>query len=53
VHQDRHHVEHYSRQEDGSWLLRDHVGADDSVSITRLNAKIPLADLYASAIGLG
>jgi Uma2 family endonuclease len=25
VHQDRHRVEHYSEQEDGSWLLRDHV----------------------------
>ncbi len=24
VHQDRRHVEHYSRQEDGSWLLREH-----------------------------
>lgn len=52
VHQDRYHVEHYSKQDDGSWLLRDHVGADDSVAIPRLNVRIPLADLYASALNV-
>src|SRR5271168_1278579 len=49
VHQDRQHVEHYSRQDDGSWLLREHIGARDSVDRARLNAHIPLADLYSSA----
>ena len=53
VHQDRHHVEHYSRQDDGSWLLRDHIGEADSVDIARLNVHIPLAELYASAFNLG
>ena len=52
VHQDQRHVEHFSKQDDGSWLLRDHVGVDDSVTIARLGVHIPLADLYASAIGL-
>jgi Uma2 family endonuclease len=52
VHQDRQRVEHYSRQDDGSWLLRDHAGTEDAVAIARLNIRIPLADLYASALNL-
>ncbi len=50
IHQDRRHVEHYSKRDDGSWLLRDHV--DGSVAIARLGAHIALADLYASAINV-
>lgn len=50
VHQDRRHVEHYSKQDDGSWILRDY--AEGSVAIARLGVHIPLADLYASAINL-
>ena len=53
MHQDRHHVEHYSKQDDGSWLLREHAGAGDSVVIARLDVHILLADLYASALNLG
>jgi Uma2 family endonuclease len=49
VHQDRRHVEHYSKQNDGSWLLRDHVGPDGSLAIARLGAQISLAELYSSA----
>jgi Uma2 family endonuclease len=52
AHQDRRHVEHYSKQDEGSWLLRDHAGADSSVYVARLRVQIPLADLYASAIDL-
>jgi Uma2 family endonuclease len=52
VHQDQRHVEHFSKQDDGSWLLRDHAGVEDSVTIARLGVHIPLADLYSSAIGL-
>jgi len=48
VNQDRHRVEHYSKQEDGSWLLREHAGPDAAVVISRLGVRIPLADLYAS-----
>jgi Uma2 family endonuclease len=51
VHQDRQCVEHYSRQDDGSWLLRDH--ASGSVMIACLNVQIVLADLYASALNVG
>jgi Uma2 family endonuclease len=50
VHQDRRRVEHYSKQDDGSWLLREHFGAGDSVAIARLGVHISLSDLYASAM---
>jgi Uma2 family endonuclease len=53
VHQDRRHVEHYSKQDDGSWILREHMGAEGAVAITRLGVHIPLADLYALALDLG
>jgi Uma2 family endonuclease len=50
VHQDRRHVEHYSKQEDSSWLLREHSGEGASVIIARVKVQIPLADLYADAL---
>jgi Uma2 family endonuclease len=50
VHQDRPHVEHYSRQEDNSWLLRDHKESNDILTIARLNIQIALADLYSAAL---
>jgi|SRR5580658_4203417 Uma2 family endonuclease len=53
VHQDRRHVEHYSKQDDGSWLLREHSGEGATVAIAQLNLQIPLADLYASALEMG
>jgi Uma2 family endonuclease len=52
VHQDIRHVEHYSKQDDSSGVLRDHVGPEASVPIARLNARIPLAGLYANAFDL-
>ena len=52
VHQDRRHVEHYSKQDDGSWLLREHSGVGGSVAVARLGILISLADLYASAIDI-
>ena len=52
VHQDRRHVEHFSRQDDGSWLLREQSGVDGSVAIPRLGVHISLAELYASALNI-
>jgi Uma2 family endonuclease len=52
VHQDRRHVEHFSRQEDGSWVLREQQGADGSIVIASLGVRISLADLYATALDL-
>jgi Uma2 family endonuclease len=52
IHQDRRHVEHYSKQDDGSWLLREHSGTEATVVISRLDVRIPLADLYESGLDL-
>jgi len=52
VHQDCRHVEHYSRQDDNSWLLRDYQGTEACVQIASLGMSISLADLYASALDL-
>ena len=53
VHQDKRHVEHYSKQDDGSWSLREHAGADASVVVARLGVRISLAELYAPTLNLG
>jgi Uma2 family endonuclease len=50
IHQDKPHVEHYSRQEDKSCLLRDYNGKATTVSIPRLATQISLADLYSPAV---
>jgi Uma2 family endonuclease len=52
IHQDRRMVEHYSRQNDNSWVLREHAGAEAELSIGSLGVRISLQDLYAAAIGL-
>jgi Uma2 family endonuclease len=53
VHQDRRRVEHYSRQDDGSWLLREYSGDGGSVTIGRLGVAVSLADLYAPTMNCG
>jgi len=50
VHQDRRCIEHYSRQDDGSWLLREHSGDGASVPIDRLGIHLPLAEVYAVVV---
>ena len=52
IHQDRRHVEHYSKQDDGSWVLREYSGKEGSFEIARLSARISMADLYEGAIDL-
>lgn len=52
IHQDRRHVEHYSKQDDGSWVLREYSGAESSVAIARWGASISLGELYATALDL-
>jgi Uma2 family endonuclease len=52
IHQDRRHVEHYSKQDDGSWVLREHSGVEGLVSIARLGVRISLGELYAPALDL-
>ena len=52
THQDRRHVEHYSKLNDGSWLLREHSGTESAIAIPRLNLQISMQDLYSSALNL-
>lgn len=52
IHQDRRFVEHHSKQEDGSWVLREHAGTSATVAIPRLSLQIPLVDLYSTALDL-
>jgi Uma2 family endonuclease len=51
IHQGRRHVEHYSKQEDGSWVLREYSG-EGSVQIARWRSNLPLAEIYAAALDL-
>jgi Uma2 family endonuclease len=50
IHQDRRFVEHHSKQEDASWVLREYSGATASVAVPRLGIQLVLRDLYATAL---
>ena len=50
-HQDPRHVEHYSKQADGSWVLREYSGGA-AVPIPRWSIEISLAEVYEKTIGL-
>jgi Uma2 family endonuclease len=52
IHQDRRHVEYHSKQDDGSWVLREYKGAESSFTIARLGVTVPLGELYESALNL-
>ena len=52
IHSDRRHLEHYSRQDDNSWLLREYSGPDAIAPISRMGIQIPLSELYADAFDL-
>jgi Uma2 family endonuclease len=40
-------IEQFSRQKDGSWLLRDVVGAQATLFLPALEVKVALSDIYA------
>jgi Uma2 family endonuclease len=40
-------VDHYLRQEDGSWLFRSATGLDAVLPLPSLDCELPLADVYA------
>jgi len=46
VSQDRPHIDHYSRQADGSWSYRSHTGREASVVISSIQCTLKLADVY-------
>ena len=50
ISQERPHVEHYSKQDDGSWLLREASGLEGVVQIGRMKVRIELAELYSNVL---
>jgi len=44
--QDKHHVEHYTRQISGQWLLSETNNLQDKLIITSINCELPLRDIY-------
>jgi Uma2 family endonuclease len=44
--QDRLHIEHYTRNSDGSWSLRDYNALNDVIRIAAIDAELALADIY-------
>lgn len=46
VSQDEPHVEHYIRQPNGDWLLREYYGLESSFRIDSINCVLNLAEIY-------
>lgn len=47
VAQDKVHVEHFHKQDDGRWVLWETNHIDDRVSLTTINGELRIRDLYA------
>src|SRR5207244_2838086 len=46
ISQDKAQIEHYSRQSDGSWTYRRHVGLEAEVILPSIRCTLKLADVY-------
>lgn len=46
VSQDEPHIEHYIRQKNGDWLLKEYYGLDKSFLIDSINCTLDLAEIY-------
>ena len=46
VSQNMPHVEHYIKQENGDWLLKEYHGLDKSFAIESVNVNLTLTDVY-------
>src|SRR5262249_19577963 len=44
--QDQPRIEHYSRQEDSSWLLREYAGLDAVVALPAIGCVLKLSDVF-------
>jgi Uma2 family endonuclease len=45
--QDRPHVEHHTRQPDGSWLLHETNSLEDTIQLKSVPCSLPMADIYS------
>jgi Uma2 family endonuclease len=48
VAQDKFHVEHFAKQADGSWLLKETNNLEDSIKIDSIDCGLKLMDIYAN-----
>ncbi len=48
AHTDAVHAEHFARQPDGSWIVREHKSDDSTIAPTSINCTIRLGDVYAN-----
>ena len=44
--QDQYHVEHYSRQNSGQWLLQEAIGRESALTIRSIESTLTLGDVY-------
>ena len=44
--QKEHHVEHFSRQDDGRWILWESNRDEDLISLPSLDIRIPISEIY-------
>lgn len=44
--QDQYHVEHYSRQNSGQWLLQEAIGRESALTIRSIECTLALGDVY-------
>jgi len=50
--QDRYHVDHFVRQDDGSWLLNDASGLESLIHLPSIGCELPLAEVYEKVTAL-
>lgn len=48
--QDHYHVEHYSRQDNGQWLLQEAIGIESALSIRSIECTLALEDVYEKVV---
>jgi Uma2 family endonuclease len=51
--QDRYHIDHFARQDDGPWVLNDAHGLEATISLPSIGCALPLAEVYEKVAALG
>lgn len=44
--QDRYHIDHFVRQDDGTWVLSDADGLEATIALPSIGCTLPLAEVY-------
>ncbi len=51
--QDRYHIDHFVRQDDGQWLLTDATGLEATLVLPSVGCQLALADVYEKVAARG